>query len=88
MLVIFENYFNRKHFSAGVINEDYKGNLGILLFNHSDKAFTVNVGDKVVQLICEKIVLKLLNLRYVFNIIKCNSFIYPHGVNYVISDWI
>jgi len=55
MFVIFENYFNYNIFSAGVIDEDYRGNVGILLFNHSDKDFIVNVGDKVAQLICEKI---------------------------------
>lgn len=27
----------------------------MLLFNHSDKDFTVNRGDRVAQLICEKI---------------------------------
>jgi dUTP pyrophosphatase len=41
---------------AGVIDEDYRGNVGVLLFNHSDKDFTVNPGDRVAQLICEKIV--------------------------------
>ncbi|XP_077285264.1 deoxyuridine triphosphatase [Arctopsyche grandis] len=40
---------------AGVIDEDYRGNVGVLLFNHSDKDFTVNRGDRVAQLICEKI---------------------------------
>lgn len=40
---------------AGVIDEDYRGNVCVLLFNHSDKDFTVNSGDRVAQLICEKI---------------------------------
>jgi len=55
MFVTFENYFNHNIFSAVVMDEDYRGNVVIILFNHSDKDFTINVGDKVAQLICEKI---------------------------------
>lgn len=40
---------------AGVIDEDYRGNVGIILFNHSEEDFTVKRGDRVAQLICEKI---------------------------------
>ncbi|KAL5242904.1 hypothetical protein ACI65C_010314 [Semiaphis heraclei] len=41
---------------AGVIDSDYRGNVGVLLYNHSDDDFIVNKGDRVAQLICEKIV--------------------------------
>ncbi|VVC33233.1 dUTPase, trimeric,Deoxyuridine triphosphate nucleotidohydrolase,dUTPase-like [Cinara cedri] len=41
---------------AGVIDADYRGNVGVILFNHSDEDFTVNPGDRVAQLICERIV--------------------------------
>jgi len=40
---------------AGVIDEDYRGNVGVLLFNHSDTPFVINRGDRIAQLICEKI---------------------------------
>ncbi|XP_041982690.1 deoxyuridine 5'-triphosphate nucleotidohydrolase [Aricia agestis] len=40
---------------AGVIDEDYRGNVGVVLFNHSDNDFVVNKGDRIAQLICEKI---------------------------------
>jgi len=40
---------------AGVIDEDYRGNVAVILFNHSDKLFVINRGDRVAQLICEKI---------------------------------
>ncbi len=40
---------------AGVIDADYRGNLGVILFNHSDKDFHVEVGDRIAQLILEKI---------------------------------
>ena len=38
---------------AGVIDADYRGQLGVLLFNHSDTDFFVAVGDRVAQLILE-----------------------------------
>ncbi|ALA62392.1 dUTPase [Turkeypox virus] len=40
---------------AGVIDRDYRGNIGILLFNFSKDVFYVNKGDRVAQLIFEKI---------------------------------
>lgn len=42
---------------AGVIDADYRGNVGIVLFNHGDQPFEVKRGDRVAQLICERIVL-------------------------------
>lgn len=38
-----------------MIDEDYRGNVGVLLFNHSDQEFEVKRGDRVAQLICERI---------------------------------
>ncbi|XP_064548591.1 uncharacterized protein dUTPase [Drosophila montana] len=40
---------------AGVVDEDYRGNLGVVLFNHSDTDFEVNRGDRIAQFICELI---------------------------------
>ncbi|TKY89241.1 hypothetical protein EX895_001772 [Sporisorium graminicola] len=40
---------------AGVIDEDYRGLLGVLLFNFGDSDFTINEGDRIAQLIIEKI---------------------------------
>ncbi|KPJ10806.1 Deoxyuridine 5'-triphosphate nucleotidohydrolase [Papilio machaon] len=40
---------------AGVIDEDYRGNVGVVLFNHSDQHFDVKKGDRIAQLICEQI---------------------------------
>ena len=45
---------------AGVIDEDYRGNVAVILFNHSDKPFVINRGDRVAQLICEKIYYSVL----------------------------
>lgn len=41
---------------AGVIDQDYRGNVGVILFNHSDVDFDVKKGDRIAQLICESIV--------------------------------
>ncbi|XP_058787870.1 deoxyuridine 5'-triphosphate nucleotidohydrolase [Vicia villosa] len=41
---------------AGVIDADYRGPVGVILFNHSDVDFEVKVGDRVAQLIIEKII--------------------------------
>ncbi|KAJ6258658.1 Deoxyuridine 5'-triphosphate nucleotidohydrolase [Drechslerella dactyloides] len=40
---------------AGVIDADYRGPVKILLFNHSDVDFEVKEGDRVAQLILERI---------------------------------
>ena len=40
---------------AGVIDADYRGSVGVILFNHSDIDFEVRVGDRIAQLIIEKI---------------------------------
>lgn len=40
---------------AGVIDEDYRGNIGVVLFNHSDQEFKVTKGDRIAQLICQRI---------------------------------
>ncbi|KAL6781347.1 NSG10 [Auxenochlorella protothecoides x Auxenochlorella symbiontica] len=40
---------------AGVVDEDYRGNVGVVLFNHSDVDFQVKRGDRVAQLILEVI---------------------------------
>jgi len=40
---------------AGVIDSDYRGSVGVVLFNHSDVDYVVRCGDRVAQLIIEKI---------------------------------
>lgn len=39
---------------AGVIDSDYRGNVGVLLINLSGSDFKVNQGDRIAQLIFEK----------------------------------
>ena len=40
---------------ARVIDNDYRGEVGIILFNFGDIDFVINMGDKIAQLIFEKI---------------------------------
>ncbi|KAG7483039.1 deoxyuridine 5' [Solea senegalensis] len=47
-----------KHFidvGAGVVDEDYRGNVGVVLFNFGKETFDVKKGDRVAQLVCERI---------------------------------
>lgn len=36
---------------VGVVDSDYRGEIGIPLINHSDKDFTVHNGDRIAQLV-------------------------------------
>nr|XP_034307609.1 deoxyuridine 5'-triphosphate nucleotidohydrolase [Crassostrea gigas] len=40
---------------AGVIDPDYRGNVGVVMFNFGADDFKVKKGDRIAQLICEKI---------------------------------
>ena len=51
---------NHISIGAGVVDEDYTGNLSILVFNLSNSEFDIKAGDSVAQLICEKIALPTL----------------------------
>jgi len=35
----------------GVIDQNYRGDLGVLLYNHSDKFYNVEKGDRIAQLV-------------------------------------
>eukprot|EP01105_Mastigella_eilhardi_P025205 TRINITY_DN6788_c0_g1_i1.p2 TRINITY_DN6788_c0_g1~~TRINITY_DN6788_c0_g1_i1.p2 ORF type:complete len:169 (-),score=22.84 TRINITY_DN6788_c0_g1_i1:32-475(-) len=41
---------------AGVVDSDYRGPLGIVMFNHTDRDFTVQRGRKVAQMLLETII--------------------------------
>lgn len=40
---------------AGVVDRDYRGNVGVVLFNLSKTDYTVHQGDRIAQLIVERI---------------------------------
>merc|ERR1719436_1614137 len=43
------------HAGAGVVDYDYRGEVGVVLFNHGAEAFSVEPGDRIAQLILESI---------------------------------
>ena len=40
---------------AGVVDADYRGNVGVVLFNFGPEDFHVEIGDRIAQLILEQI---------------------------------
>ena len=47
-----------KHFidtGAGVIDADYRGQVKVLLFNHAETEYRVQEGDRVAQLVLERV---------------------------------
>ena len=40
---------------AGVVDRDYRGEIAVVLINHSNKDFEVNGGDRIAQMILEQI---------------------------------
>lgn len=38
---------------AGVIDSDYRGEVGVILYNSSENEFKVNIGDRIAQIIIE-----------------------------------
>ena len=40
---------------AGVIDADYRGEVGVILFYFGSEDFVINMGDRIAQLIFEKI---------------------------------
>lgn len=41
--------------TPGTIDADYTGEIGVILMNHSDVNFIVNVGDRIAQLVLNKV---------------------------------
>lgn len=41
---------------AGVIDADYRGEVKVVLFNHGENDFEVKAGDRIAQLVLERIV--------------------------------
>lgn len=40
---------------AGVIDADYRGEVGVVMFNFGEDEFRVEVGDRIAQLVLERI---------------------------------
>ena len=39
---------------AGVVDSSYRGNIGVVLFNHSKQDLNISIGDRIAQLIIER----------------------------------
>ena len=61
---------------AGVVDYDYRGNVGVILFNHSDTDFQINVGDRVAQLILERISMATVGKYHYMNQINTFMILY------------
>jgi dUTP pyrophosphatase len=48
------------HICGGVIDQDYRGNIGVIIYKHSEILFLVFQGDRIAQLICGKICFPIL----------------------------
>jgi len=49
---------------AGVVDYDYRGNIGVVLFNHLDTDFIVKRGERIAQFVIEKIFMpKLIEVQ-------------------------
>ena len=49
------SYSKQLDVGAGVIDEDYRGEVGVILFNFGEEDFEVAPGDRIAQLILERI---------------------------------
>lgn len=45
---------NGIHVGAGVIDQDYRGNVGVLLFNLGSEPFTIKKGDRIAQMVIKR----------------------------------
>jgi deoxyuridine 5'-triphosphate nucleotidohydrolase len=43
------------HVGAGVVDADYRGEVGVVIFNHGPEDFAVEAGDRIAQLILEQV---------------------------------
>ena len=48
---------NRIAVGGGVIDPDYDGEIKVILFNHGDEDFVVNPGDRIAQIVLERVML-------------------------------
>jgi len=49
-------YKNGLDVGAGVIDQSYRGDIGVILFNHTDDDYKVAIGDRIAQLIITVII--------------------------------
>ena len=50
------NFRTLPSIGGGVVDQDFRGNVGVIVFNHADVEFEIKKKDRIAQLICERIV--------------------------------
>jgi len=56
---------------AGVVDNDYRGNVSVLIFNHSVRNYKILAGHRIAQLICEKILTpKIIEVELLDNTVR------------------
>ena len=72
-----ENIKNLTILLGGVIDKDYEGDIGVILYNFGKKDRTIHKGDIIARIICENIhyphLMKLISIHPKNNIISNNS---------------
>lgn len=56
---------------AGVIDADYRGQVKVLLFNHAETDFQIKTGDRIAQLVLERVCSR--SLRAILGASQANS---------------
>jgi dUTP pyrophosphatase len=57
--------------SPGTIDSDYRGIIGVILINNSNIDYTINIGDKIAQLVVQKV--ELLDIEVVNKLSEVDS---------------
>ena len=71
---------------AGVIDSDYRGNIGVILFNLSHVDYEVKQGDRIAQLIIQKICTPTLKeVEVIMLIYYCRLCILMQTANTIIN---
>lgn len=42
--------------SPGTIDSDYRGEIGVIIMNVSSEIFTINIGDRIAQMVCAQVI--------------------------------
>jgi dUTP pyrophosphatase len=58
---------------GGIVDEDYRGILSVILFNHSGVPFTISCGDRIAQLICQQICYPILEEVKILDTTECGE---------------
>ncbi len=68
--------------SPGTIDEGFRGEIGVILINHGEKPYTVNIGDKIAQLVIAPVPkVKILEVKELSESVRGESGFGSSGVS-------